>query len=107
MKFNENNINHQPLNEYLGKNYIPTLGERFEKNIIDSTTTGLASKISVSGINAYYTDDFASFVEYPETRIHFTNDGINLVILTDVEKVPFYVNSHIDDAGELIIEINR
>lgn len=107
MKYNVTDINHQPLSEYLGKNWQPIKGGTLQETPFDSTVSSIASKFSVSGINAYYADTIETFVEYPETRIHFTNEYNDLVILTDVDKVDMFNTSFINDSGELIINIDR
>ena len=107
MKYDVTDINHQPLNEYLGKNWQPIKGATSQETPLNSSVSSISSNLYVSDINAYYTDEIVAFVEYPETRIHFTNDGIDLVILTDVDKVDMFNTSRVNSHGDLIINIDR
>lgn len=107
MKYNVTDINHQPLSEYLGKNWQPIKGGTSQESPLNSSVSSISSKLYVSGINAYYTDEMVAFVEYPETRMHFTNEYNDLIILTDVDKVDMFNTSFINDNGELIINIDR
>lgn len=105
MKFNSFNINHQPLSEYLGKNYKPNVGEKTDDIIIPNSNTGLSAKITRNDLNVIYNEDMVSFVEYPEGNIFFSNDGIYLILFTMTPE--YYVQSEVDDAGNLILKINR
>lgn len=105
MKFNSFNINHQPVSEYLGKNYKPNVGPKSDDNIMSNSTSALNTKITRDDLNVVYAENMVSFVEYPEGNIFFSNDGRDLIIFTSTPE--YYIQSEVDDNGDLIFKINR